>query len=82
MFVLNLEEFIFQYFLLLMSPRFSTQFHVFEITRQLPRFSMYDLHVDPSTPQPKGRVTFCINDRSQRVKLIQIHVDTYIKDRQ
>ncbi|XP_053478959.1 Bardet-Biedl syndrome 2 protein homolog [Ictalurus furcatus] len=47
--------------------RTSTQFHVFEITRQLPRFSMYDLHVDPSTPQPKGRVTFSINDRPQRV---------------
>ncbi|XP_060779796.1 Bardet-Biedl syndrome 2 protein homolog [Neoarius graeffei] len=47
--------------------RTSTQFHVFEITRQLPRFSMYDLHVDPSTPQPKGRVAFSINDRPQRV---------------
>ncbi|KAG7333272.1 hypothetical protein KOW79_003407 [Hemibagrus wyckioides] len=47
--------------------RSSTQFHVFEITRQLPRFSMYDLQVDPSTPHPKGRVTFSINDRPQRV---------------
>ncbi|KAK3548840.1 hypothetical protein QTP70_020716 [Hemibagrus guttatus] len=47
--------------------RTSTQFHVFEITRQLPRFSMYDLQVDPSTPHPKGRVTFSINDRPQRV---------------
>ncbi|KAF5890839.1 Bardet-Biedl syndrome 2 protein, partial [Clarias magur] len=47
--------------------RTSTQFHVFEITRQLPRFSMYDLQVDPSTPQPKGKVTFSINDRPQRI---------------
>ncbi|KAK2848035.1 hypothetical protein Q7C36_009717 [Tachysurus vachellii] len=47
--------------------RTSTQFHVFEITRQLPRFSMYDLQVDPSTPHPKGRVTFSVNDRPQRV---------------
>ncbi|KAL6479041.1 hypothetical protein MHYP_G00124740 [Metynnis hypsauchen] len=47
--------------------RISTQFHVFEITRQLPRFSMYDLHVDPSAPRPTGRVTFTVNDRPQRV---------------
>lgn len=45
----------------------STQFHVFEITRQLPRFSMYDLNVDPSAVQPTGKVTFSINDRPQRV---------------
>ncbi|XP_073707130.1 BBSome complex member BBS2 [Garra rufa] len=45
----------------------STQFHVFEITRQLPRFSMYDLNVDPSAAQPTGKVTFSINDRPQRV---------------
>uniref|UniRef100_A0A9J8A4V2 BBSome complex member BBS2 n=1 Tax=Cyprinus carpio carpio TaxID=630221 RepID=A0A9J8A4V2_CYPCA len=45
----------------------STQFHVFEITRQLPRFSMYDLNVDPSATQPTGKVTFSINDRPQRV---------------
>ncbi|XP_041745922.1 Bardet-Biedl syndrome 2 protein homolog isoform X2 [Coregonus clupeaformis] len=45
----------------------SSQFHVFEITRQLPRFSMYDLNVDPEAPQPTGKVTFTINDRPQRV---------------
>lgn len=45
----------------------STQFHVFEITRQLPRFSMYDLNVDPTAPEPTGKVTFSINDRPQRV---------------
>ncbi|XP_077451373.1 BBSome complex member BBS2 [Stigmatopora argus] len=47
----------------------STQFHVFEITRQLPRFSMYDMTVDPSAPPPTGRVTFTINDRPQRVAM-------------
>uniref|UniRef100_A0AAQ4RN17 Bardet-Biedl syndrome 2 n=1 Tax=Gasterosteus aculeatus aculeatus TaxID=481459 RepID=A0AAQ4RN17_GASAC len=47
--------------------RISTQFHVFEITRQLPRFSMYDIPVDSSAAPPTGRVTFSINDRPQRV---------------
>ncbi|XP_019732446.1 BBSome complex member BBS2 [Hippocampus comes] len=47
----------------------STQFHVFEITRQLPRFSMYDIAVEPSAPAPTGRVTFTINDRPQRVAM-------------
>lgn len=45
----------------------STQFHVFEITRQLPRFSMYDITTDSSASQTSGRVTFSINDRPQRV---------------
>lgn len=45
----------------------STQFHVFEITRQLPRFSMYDITFDSSTALPTGKVTFSINDRPQRV---------------
>jgi len=45
----------------------STQFHVFEITRQLPRFSMYVMAADPLVAPPTGRVTFSINDRPQRV---------------
>uniref|UniRef100_A0A8C6SIR0 BBSome complex member BBS2 n=1 Tax=Neogobius melanostomus TaxID=47308 RepID=A0A8C6SIR0_9GOBI len=45
----------------------STQFHVFEITRQLPRFSMYELTDTPSAAPPSGWVTFGINDRPQRV---------------
>uniref|UniRef100_A0A3B3CHD3 Bardet-Biedl syndrome 2 n=1 Tax=Oryzias melastigma TaxID=30732 RepID=A0A3B3CHD3_ORYME len=46
----------------------STQFHVFEITRQLPRFSMYQISADTSAaPPPGGRVTFSINERPQRV---------------
>ena len=37
----------------------ATHFHVFELTRQLPRFSMYHLITEPSTERakPEGRVT-------------------------
>ncbi|XP_058849862.1 Bardet-Biedl syndrome 2 protein homolog isoform X2 [Acipenser ruthenus] len=45
----------------------STQFHVFELTRQLPRFSMYALCTQGSAPKPRGKATFSINDRLQRV---------------
>uniref|UniRef100_A0A8D3AS09 BBSome complex member BBS2 n=1 Tax=Scophthalmus maximus TaxID=52904 RepID=A0A8D3AS09_SCOMX len=45
----------------------STQFHVFEITRQLPRFSMYDVNFDSSADPPTGSVTFSISERPQRV---------------
>ncbi|XP_011474730.1 Bardet-Biedl syndrome 2 protein [Oryzias latipes] len=45
----------------------STQFHVFEITRQLPRFSMYQILADPSAAPPGGRVSFSVNERPQRV---------------
>ncbi|KAG7468698.1 hypothetical protein MATL_G00145570 [Megalops atlanticus] len=47
----------------------SSQFHVFEITRQLPRFAMYALNTEPNSTQPAGRVTFSINDRPQRVAM-------------
>ncbi|XP_014849002.1 PREDICTED: Bardet-Biedl syndrome 2 protein [Poecilia mexicana] len=46
--------------------RTSTQFHVFEITRQLPRFSMYEITED-SPAAPAGTVSFSINERPQRV---------------
>uniref|UniRef100_A0A3B5M3J9 Bardet-Biedl syndrome 2 n=1 Tax=Xiphophorus couchianus TaxID=32473 RepID=A0A3B5M3J9_9TELE len=42
--------------------RTSTQFHVFEITRQLPRFSMYEVTED-SPAAPAGTVSFSINER-------------------
>ncbi|MGH0166673.1 UNVERIFIED_CONTAM: hypothetical protein FKN15_066877 [Acipenser sinensis] len=45
----------------------STQFHVFELTRQLPRFSMYALCTQGSAPKPRGKTTFSINDRLQRI---------------
>ncbi|XP_073438129.1 BBSome complex member BBS2 isoform X4 [Dendrobates tinctorius] len=45
----------------------SVQFHVFELTRQLPRFSMYVLSNPGTTPEPSSHVTFTINERVQRV---------------
>ncbi|KAM9301908.1 BBSome complex member BBS2 [Gastrophryne carolinensis] len=47
----------------------SVQFHVFELTRQLPRFSMYVLSNPASSPEPSSYVTFTINERVQRVVL-------------
>uniref|UniRef100_A0A4W3H9J9 Bardet-Biedl syndrome 2 protein homolog n=1 Tax=Callorhinchus milii TaxID=7868 RepID=A0A4W3H9J9_CALMI len=48
--------------------RNSVQFHVFELTRQLPRFSMYALLTASDTPlEPQGYVTFTVSDRIQRV---------------
>lgn len=50
-------------------PR-TEQFHVFELTRHLPRFSMYSL-ISPaaSLPQelPQNFVSFFISERIQRV---------------
>lgn len=48
------------------SSCFSGQYHVFELTRQLPRFSMYAL-CKPDIPEPKSSVTYQVNDRVQRV---------------
>jgi len=61
----------------------STSFHVFELTRQLPRFSMYSLYTEPSPPDgeaeeqtekeelvnPKGEVTITIKERVQRITM-------------
>ncbi|XP_005991756.1 Bardet-Biedl syndrome 2 protein homolog [Latimeria chalumnae] len=47
--------------------RNSSQFHVFELTRQLPRFSMYALSSPRDTPEPQSYVKFTVNDRVQRV---------------
>ncbi|XP_019391179.1 PREDICTED: Bardet-Biedl syndrome 2 protein isoform X4 [Crocodylus porosus] len=47
--------------------RSSTQFHVFELTRQLPRFSMYALSSPDSVPHPLSFVNFTISERVQRV---------------
>lgn len=46
----------------------SMQFHVFELTRQLPRFSMY-APCRKDCPEPKSSCTFQINERMQRVLL-------------
>uniref|UniRef100_A0A8C3YHH1 Bardet-Biedl syndrome 2 protein homolog n=1 Tax=Catagonus wagneri TaxID=51154 RepID=A0A8C3YHH1_9CETA len=47
--------------------RSSTQFHVFELTRQLPRFSMYALTSLDSASEPPSYVNFIIAERAQRV---------------
>ena len=47
----------------------STQFHVFELTRQLPRFSMYALTSPGSASPPPSYVNFTIAERAQRVSL-------------
>ena len=44
----------------------SEHYHVFELTRQLPRFSMYAITTEPVQP-PEGFVTFKLNERVQRV---------------
>ena len=46
----------------------ATHFHVFELTRQLPRFAMYHLTSGPTEhPRPQGRVTLQVQERVQRV---------------
>ncbi|XP_004913585.1 Bardet-Biedl syndrome 2 protein isoform X2 [Xenopus tropicalis] len=47
----------------------SVQFHVFELTRQLPRFSMYVLSNPSSAPETSSYVTFTTSERLQRVVL-------------
>uniref|UniRef100_A0A8C9D3P8 BBSome complex member BBS2 n=1 Tax=Panthera leo TaxID=9689 RepID=A0A8C9D3P8_PANLE len=47
--------------------RSSTQFHVFELTRQLPRFSMYALTAPHSATEPLSYVNFILAERAQRV---------------
>ncbi|KAK2085088.1 Bardet-Biedl syndrome 2 protein [Saguinus oedipus] len=56
--------------------RSSTQFHVFELTRQLPRFSMYALTSLDSASEPISYVNFTIAERAQRTPLdITINTD-------
>nr|CAH7736700.1 unnamed protein product [Callosobruchus chinensis] len=45
----------------------SIQYHVFEITRQLPRFSMYALKTNKGVSKPESFVQFKINERLQRI---------------
>ncbi|XP_060248191.1 Bardet-Biedl syndrome 2 protein [Meriones unguiculatus] len=47
--------------------RSSTQFHVFELTRQLPRFTMYALTSPDTTSEPVSYVNFTIAERAQRM---------------
>ncbi|XP_061863097.1 Bardet-Biedl syndrome 2 protein isoform X2 [Colius striatus] len=47
--------------------RNSTQFHVFELTRQLPRFSMYALSSPDSATEPLSFVNCTMSERPQRI---------------
>ncbi|XP_052023070.1 Bardet-Biedl syndrome 2 protein [Apodemus sylvaticus] len=47
--------------------RSSTQFHVFELTRQLPRFTMYALTSPDAAGEPVSYVNFMVAERTQRM---------------
>lgn len=49
----------------------SLHYHVFELTRQLPRFSMYAL-CTVAVNQPQGYVKFKLNERVARVSTMYI----------
>uniref|UniRef100_A0A8C7ET65 Bardet-Biedl syndrome 2 protein homolog n=1 Tax=Neovison vison TaxID=452646 RepID=A0A8C7ET65_NEOVI len=55
--------------------RSSTQFHVFELTRQLPRFSMYALTSPDPTREPLSYVNFVIAERAQRITINTDDID-------
>ena len=47
----------------------SIQFHVFEVVRQLPRFSMFAFDASGGGPEPSGYVTLQLQERVQRVAI-------------
>ncbi|CAF2163704.1 unnamed protein product [Rotaria magnacalcarata] len=47
----------------------SKLFHIFDLTRPLPIFSMYTIIENSSQNEPKGYVTFSINERISRIVL-------------
>ncbi|EPY77132.1 Bardet-Biedl syndrome 2 protein-like protein [Camelus ferus] len=55
--------------------RSSTQFHVFELTRQLPRFSMYALTNPDPAREPLSYVNFIIAERAQRITVNTDDID-------
>uniref|UniRef100_A0A452T0M3 Bardet-Biedl syndrome 2 protein homolog n=1 Tax=Ursus maritimus TaxID=29073 RepID=A0A452T0M3_URSMA len=55
--------------------RSSTQFHVFELTRQLPRFSMYALTSPDPAREPLSYVNFVIAERAQRITVNTDDID-------
>lgn len=60
-------NYVLKYVILLFLLSFSVHFHVFELTRQLPRFSMYALTNEHTDDEPESYVKFFLNDRVQRV---------------
>uniref|UniRef100_A0A670IPE6 Bardet-Biedl syndrome 2 protein homolog n=1 Tax=Podarcis muralis TaxID=64176 RepID=A0A670IPE6_PODMU len=53
----------------------SMQFHVFELSRQLPRFSMYILSSPDSAPGPLSFVRFTISERVQTISINTDNID-------
>jgi len=50
----------------------SVQYHVFEMSRPLPRFSMYSLLDDGhKVPEPQSYVTFHVKERVNRVSVVR-----------
>lgn len=47
---------------------YSTQYHVFDLTRPLATFSMYKMINISSIEEPRGYVTFLVNERIPRVR--------------
>ncbi|KAF4525124.1 hypothetical protein B566_EDAN005066, partial [Ephemera danica] len=52
----------------LVGYRESRHYHIFELTRQMPRFAMFALMTSP-IERPKGFSTFFVNERVQRIAL-------------
>lgn len=55
-----------KYFQVLVGYLNSIQYHVFEITRQLPKFSMYTQRKNNEITLPESNVQFKVNERLQR----------------
>ena len=53
----------------LVGHKSSTQFHVFELARQLPRFSLYILAPSADVPEAESSVSFQVNERVNRVTM-------------
>uniref|UniRef100_A0A8C5WVB1 Bardet-Biedl syndrome 2 protein homolog n=1 Tax=Laticauda laticaudata TaxID=8630 RepID=A0A8C5WVB1_LATLA len=53
----------------------STQFHVFELSRQLPRFSMYALCRPDSATRPLSFVKFTLGEKVQTISIITDNID-------
>ena len=51
----------------------SVQYHVFEMSRPLPRFSMYSLlDIDHAIPEPQSHMTFHVKERVNRVSCFRL----------
>ena len=53
------------------------QFHVFEATRPLPRFSLYTPCGLNAAPEPEGSVVFNLHERLERVSFMQLLLNSH-----